>query len=170
MKFSLKWFWVLSVVALIFIPSPAQGQFAFDENPLLNKQAPDFTLKTLTGESMSLSQFRSNEPTIIFFWATWCPHCREELKTLGKNAAAIQKTGIKILLVDIEESARQVKAFIDKYSVPFTVFLDEKSEVAEQYSLIGVPTLFLIDKDGVIIAMEHELPVNYIEMLKPVKK
>ena len=166
MRVSVKWLFPLALAALVLIPVAAQGQFAFDENPLVGKQALDFTLKTLSGQTMSLNQYRQGSPAIIFFWATWCPHCRDELKVLSRQSEDLQRRGIKILLVDIEESPRQIHALIDKYHFPFEVFLDEQSAISDQYSIVGVPTLFFINKDGVVTSMEHELPENYAELLK----
>jgi len=152
---------------LVFSPPAARGQFIFDENPLVGKQAPDFTLKTLEGSEVSLNQYRGTDPALVFFWATWCPHCRDELRTIAKQADLFQKNGIKIVLVNLEENPRQVKAFVDKLKLPYNnVFLDETSKVGEQYSIIGLPTVFFIDKDGVIARMEFGLPENFMETLK----
>ncbi len=165
MKWLSKWFWVLSVVMLICIPFKAEGQFSFDENPLIQKQAPNFTLKLSSGATMSLNQYRGSDSAIIFFWATWCPHCRGELKTLGKLEEVFKKNNIKIVLVNVEESPRLVQAFMDKIKLPYSVFLDEHSEISEQYSIIGLPTLFFIDRGGIVVAMEHGLPDNFMTML-----
>lgn len=156
---------VMALVTLVSGPTAARAQFFFDENPLIGKQAPDFTLKTLQGDEVSLTQLREGQPAIIYFWATWCPHCRTEFKMLGKQAEELKKKGIKILLVNLEESPRQIHPFVEKFKVPFPVLLDEKSEVSEEYSIIGVPTLFFINKDGVVLAMEHQLPKGYEQML-----
>ncbi len=166
MKNFYKIFFIAVVLIFCFSPLSAQGQFVFDENPLIGKQAPDFMLNLTSGESMSLNKYRGSEPAIIFFWATWCPHCREELRTLSRESERFVKSGIKIVLVNVEENPRLVKAFIDKIKLPYSVFLDETSEVAGQYSIIGLPSLFFVDKNGVVSGMEHGLPQDYLEMLK----
>ena len=166
MKFRHQFILLLSLTLLVFSPLTAQSQFKFDENPLVGKQAPDFNLKTTAGTEMSLNQYRGSDPALVFFWATWCPSCREELRLLSKQADLFQKSGIKIVLVNLEENPRQVKAFTDKLKLPFNVFLDETSKVGEQYSIIGLPTVFFIDKEGVIVRMEFGLPENFLESLK----
>ncbi len=166
MKNFYKIFLIAAVVMFCFSPLSAQGQFIFDENPLIGKQAPDFTLNLTSGESTSLNKYRGSDTAIIFFWATWCPSCREELRILTRESERFAKSGIKIILVNVEENPRLVKSFIDKIKLPYPVFLDETSEVAGQYSIIGLPSLFFVDKNGVVAGMEHGLPQDYLEMLK----
>ena len=170
MKLSHKIILTVILGLLVFTPITARAQFMFDKNPLIGKQAPDFTLKTLDGADMSLNQFRGKDPALVFFWATWCPHCRTELKTLAQNADLFQKSGIKVVLVNLEENPRQVKAFTEKLKLPYSVFLDETSEVGEQYSIIGLPTVFFIDQDGVVVRMEYGLPENFLATLKAGRK
>ena len=166
MKLVYKFILIASLGMLVFSPLAAHGQFVFDENPLVGKQAPDFTLKMLNGPQMSLNQYRGSDPALIFFWATWCPHCREELALLSKQSAVFQNSGIKIVLVNLEENPRLVKAYVDKLKLPFNVFLDESSQVGEQYSIVGLPTVFFVDKSGVIVKMEFGLPDNFVDSLK----
>ncbi len=165
MKNFLRVFLLAVVLMFCFAPLSVQGQFVFDENPLIGKQAQDFTLNTTSGQTISLNEYRQNAPAIVFFWATWCPHCRDELRTLAKESEHFAKSGIKIVLVNVEESPRLVKSFMEKINLPYPVFLDEKSEISEQYGIIGLPTLFFVDKNGVIAGMEHGLPDNFMEIL-----
>lgn len=156
-------FFILVCGSLALLPLRAESQFNFDRNPLVGKQAPDFTLKTLKGSKLSLNEYRKGQPAIVFFWATWCPHCHEELGSLSSQIDTMQSRGIKIVLVNLDESPAEVQAFISRYNLPLEVFLDKDSRIADQYGLVGVPTLFFIDKDGVILSMEHGLPRNYAE-------
>ncbi len=144
-----------------FTSAPAQAQSFFEENQMTGQQSPDFTLKMLKQETSSLKDFRQGKPVIVFFWATWCPHCREQLKLLSEQAKAIEKKGIKVALVDLEEPAETVEAYKQRYNVPFAIFLDDEGKVAEQYSIIGVPTFFFIDQAGIIQGMEHAFPEDY---------
>ena len=145
--------------------SPARGQFFAFENPLVGEKAPDFSLKTMNGREINLTKFRGNQNTIIFFWATWCPHCREQLQQLiGGQGEEIRKKGIKILLIDAGETAAEVRSYIQHYKIGFELVLDEDSAVSEQYHLVGVPTFLFIDKTGIVRAVEYTVPENYEEM------
>ena len=139
----------------------ASGQFPFFGNPLVGEKAPDFTLTSVSGKSASLSQLRGGKPCIIFFWATWCPHCREQLKHLKSVVGELQQKGYQLLLVDLQEDAGAVKAFLDRQQLPFDVLLDADAGVAEQYGVIGVPSFYFVDASGIIQGVEHVLPEDY---------
>ena len=141
------------------------GQLFFD-HPLVGKPAPDFTLKALSGQKINLTEYRGDQPVILFFWATWCPHCRVQLKDMTKMKPRLDEQKIKLLLVDLEEQASHVKKYMDKLKSPYDVLLDENAEVAEQYRIVGVPSFFFIDKKGQIKAVEHILPKKYEEIFE----
>ena len=148
-----------------FVPSYASGQLFSFEDPLQDKPAPDFTLKTLNGKEINLAKYREGGPAIVFFWATWCPHCREQLKDLNVHGSEIEKKGIKLILVDLGEDARQVGAHMKKHNMQYDVLLDTDSAVADKYGIVGVPTFYLIDKTGVVKLIDHAMPENYAEVL-----
>lgn len=157
---------VLSCLILAAVgPSKAWGQFFFFENPLVGEQAPDFTLNTVNGKDVNLTKFRDGNAAIVFFWATWCPHCRVQLKELNGEGPEMEKRGIKIVLVDLEEGAEQVRSYLEKHEIQFNVFLDSDAAVSQKYGIVGVPTYFFIDKSGIVQAVEHEIPENYEEIL-----
>ena len=161
----MRGFLVLGLLAMTFYPSPASGQFFFMENEAIGKPAPDFTLSTVDGKKMSFSQFRGTDKAIVFFWATWCPHCRKELGDLVLKKEEFTTKGIKIALVDVGEDEAAVKQYLQKNKVDFTVFLDEDSLAAQNYNLVGVPTFLFIDAKGIVRDLEYNLPPNYDEIL-----
>jgi len=141
--------------------SQAAGQYFFFENPLLGKPAPEFKLDTVKGRNESLTAFRDGKPAVIFFWATWCPHCREQLRGLNKEVEVFKEKEIKIALVDLGETAKQVQSYIDKNKIDMDVFLDKDSAIAEKYGVVGVPTFIFVDENGVVQGVEHFLPDDY---------
>ncbi len=165
---------ILVIAAFIsfvsFNPRPASAQF-FDlqkleeQNPLIGKKVLEFNLPTVNGKRISLTQYRAGKSAIIFFWATWCPNCHEKIDKLSKSATEMKNKGIQIILVDIGENAKAVDSYVKRNKVPYDVFLDENSKVAEDYDIIGVPTFFFVGKDGIVKAMEHSIPDNYEEIL-----
>gem|GEM_PF-334737 len=158
-------FVILGLLFICFRPSVATGQFYFMENDGVGKPVKDFTLPTVGGAQMSLADFRKQDKTIVFFWATWCPHCRRELGNLVQKKEELAQQGIKIALVDVGEDEATVKQYLQKNKVDFTVFLDQKTAVAESYNIIGVPTFYLVDKQGVVRDVQYGLPENYEESL-----
>ena len=149
---------MIIMLGVSFNPSFASGQFFSMENPLTGKPAIDFTLDTLSGKRQSLNQLRDGKRAMVFFWATWCPHCREQLHVLSAQKGTIEKKGIKILLVDLGETKEEVAAHVQRNKIDFDVLLDLDSAVAEKYALIGVPTFIFVNEKGIVKAVKHALP------------
>jgi len=160
MKKHIYGFVVVFTMAIFFNPHQASGQFFFMENEKTGKEVQDFTLKVVNGEEVRLKKYRDGKKTIIFFWATWCPHCRTELGRLNEEKASFEKQNIKIALVDVGEKEDIVDKYIRKNNITFDVFLDVESKVANMYGLIGVPTFYFVDKDGIVLDVQHSLPEN----------
>ena len=114
------------------------------------EKAPDFVLKDLQGRKFRLSE-NWGKPVLLIFGATWCPYCRDEIPRLKDIYANYSKRGLVILNIDIQESKEKVSRFAESYKLPYRVLLDEKADVAESYGVQGVPTMFLIDKKGMIL-------------------
>jgi len=162
------WFRVSVAVILAFfvlgsggflLAQPSFLQFL--NNQQIGKAAPDFTLKTLKGESVNMTKYRGGKKAIVFFWATWCPHCRTALKNLNKDYTDIEKKGIKIIIVDLAETTQEVAYYAKKNKIALDIFLDTEGDLAEPYGIIGVPTFYFIDESGIVRAIEHALPANY---------
>jgi thiol-disulfide isomerase/thioredoxin len=107
---------------------------------------------------------------IIFFGATWCPACRGEMPHYKALYDKYAQRGLKFLYIDINESTRKVARFARENSFPFLVLVDLDGSVANDYNLIGVPTLFLLDKEGNIISISHQVSDLSIDALFPAKK
>lgn len=133
--------------------------------PEAGKSAPYFKLENLAGGQTSLSDFRVR-PVMLFFWATWCPYCRDKFPDLGKEYAEMKKSGIELLAIDIGEPKERVEKFLSNKNAEFPVLLDSDSRVAYAYSLIGVPTFILIDSRGKIRFQGNNFPGNYKQILK----
>lgn len=111
-------------------------------------EAPDFTLKDLSGQSISLSDYRGRK-VILNFWATWCPPCKVEMKDFQTFHLQKKDQDIVILAVNIDPKSN-VKGYIEKMGITFQVVLDEGDEVNEQYEVFAVPTTYFINENGII--------------------
>ncbi|MBI3602443.1 MAG: TlpA family protein disulfide reductase [Candidatus Omnitrophica bacterium] len=156
-------FIILVIFALASPYALAMGNLPSNEltDSLIGKPAPEFTLQTVSGAQQSLTQARAGKKAVIFFWAAWCPHCRQELRNLAFHLQTIQNKGIQILLVDVGEAKEDVKAYLDHRKLPLDSFVDEDNTVAGRYGVEGIPTLFFIDEKGMVRAIEHEFPEDY---------
>ena len=109
--------------------------------------APDFTLPTLDGEDITLSDLRGRA-VLINFWATWCPPCRLEMPAMQRVYERYKEEGFVVLAVNFREGQEQVKPFVEELGLTFPVLLDEKGNVASQYRVIGLPSSYFVDKEG----------------------
>ena len=141
--------------------------YAFNimENKLINEIAPDFTLQDLSGQDISLSDLQG-KGVIIFFWTTWCPHCRNALPVLSREYQDMLDSDIELLAINIRESKELVESYAQRNSLDFPVLLDWDSEVASTYEVVGVPTIVLVSSEGKIVSVSNSLPEDYRELLK----
>lgn len=128
--------------------------------PTKGHPAPDFTLTTLDGREVSLSDFEG-QPVIINFWATWCGPCRVEMPHLQEAYTTHQDEGLVVLGVNLtqRDSVNAVPGFLDEFGLTFPIVLDKNGNVAEAYNVIGQPASVFVNKDGTV----HEVfygPVN----------
>lgn len=154
--------WLLVLLSgVIFSAQPAQGQFDFMEAELVGKLAPDFTLDTLKKSDVNFHEYRDGQRAILFFWATWCPHCRTQLIELEKQRTELEKQNIRLVLIDIGESKKIVEKYINKNQIEFDVFLDVDFGLESEYQIIGVPTFYYVNEQGNITSVGHSLPDDY---------
>lgn len=128
------------------------------------KQAPDFELNTLDGETVKLSDFRG-ERVLLNFWATWCPPCRAEMPDMQKF---YEDKDVVILAVDALETERtidNVHEFAEEFGVTFDILLDENSKALTIYDVISFPTTYMIDSNGIIQNMAPGA-LNYEQMVQ----
>ena len=149
----------LIVLATLFLsPLQASGQVFFMGNPSVGREAEDFTVKSITGEETSLNEFRSGQKVIIFFWSTWCPHCREALANLEKKKKELEDQKIKVMVIDVGESKEVVSQFLERIKIEREVFLDEDAEVSNLYGVLGIPTFYFIGEDGIVRKVRNSFP------------
>lgn len=159
-KFALSIHFVMLLI-LVGCPAPegsstsGQSQKGIGEpfdikNQSIEAEAPEFSLIDLNGDTIRLSDYRG-KVVLLVFSTTWCPHCIKEIPHLKKLHNEYHSTGLEILHIDVQEGKEKVGAFADKHSLPYKVLLDEKGTVASAYGVRGIPTTFLVNKEGIIL-------------------
>ena len=128
--------------------------------------APNFSLKNLKGERVALSSFEGKSPVFIKFWATWCGYCKKEIPKIVKLRRQYSSKDLTILSIDIQESSGKVSNFAKKMGINYSVLLDQDASVATQYGVSSVPTMFLIDKEGHVVAKSHSLTSQFLELIE----
>lgn len=129
------------------------------------KKAPDFQLADLNDKTISLNDYQNKQAVVLFFWTTWCPYCRAELKTLNAEFANLAKDSIALLAINVGEPKYKVENFVNSRTLSFTVLLDKDSLAAEAYDLLGVPAYFVIDRSGRIVSEGSRFPKGILKKL-----
>jgi thiol-disulfide isomerase/thioredoxin len=109
--------------------------------------APNFTLKSLSGKNLKLSELTGNV-VLINFWASWCGPCREEMPLLNALHKKYQPLGFTVLGVNVEEQLDGAISFLEHVPVDFPILLDNTNKVSKQYKVVAMPTTVLVDRDG----------------------
>jgi len=116
-------------------------------NAAAPQPAPDFTLKSLSGENLKLSELRG-QVVLVNFWASWCGPCRQEMPLLDEMYQRYQKLGFTILGVNVEEDTAAAQAILKDHPVHFPVLFDPQSTASKLYNLNAMPTTVLVDRSG----------------------
>ncbi len=114
--------------------------------PLTGEPAPPFQLTRLSGGQGGLP--RPGEVVAVRFWADWCPFCASEMLALGPVYDRLRPRGLTILAVNVRQDPATARAFMAKLGVSYETLLDEDGAVARRYGVRGLPTTFLIGRDG----------------------
>ena len=113
----------------------------------MNKPAADFTLKSLSGKNLKLSEYAGNV-VLLNFWASWCAPCRQEMPLLNDLHNKYEKLGFVILGVNVEEQTGKARSYIADRPVDFPILFDDQNTVSKQYNVIAMPTTVMIDRNG----------------------
>lgn len=114
--------------------------------------APDFAIRTISGEVVRLSDFRG-KTVVLNFWASWCPPCRAEMPDFQEIFEQREDAGdFAILAVDklVEDTEGSVREFVEEFGLTFDVGFDATDEIVQHYGVRGLPSTFFIDRDGIL--------------------
>lgn len=109
--------------------------------------APDFTLKSRSGENIKLSDLRGNV-VMINFWASWCGPCRQEMPHLETLSKEYADYGFTLLGVNVDEKQELAEKLLAQIPVSFPILFDPTSSVSKLYNVDAMPTTILVDRDG----------------------
>jgi len=142
---------LVSIVALsgVLLPGCTGSGSASGQGPEIGKTAPEFTLKGLDGQEVSLSDLRG-KPVLLNFWASWCGPCRLEMPFLQQIYEKWTGEGLVLLAVNLQEDQNTVQEFVRNGGFTFPILLSPGNEVPLAYNIRGIPATFFIDTDGVI--------------------
>jgi peroxiredoxin len=122
------------------------------EKSLAGYLAPQFTLRNLKGNLVSLDSFKG-QVVVLNFWATWCVPCRIEMPAFENLYRRYRSQGVTVLGVSLDKGGdEKVKKFVKEYQLSFPVLMDSDGKAEKLYPSVSIPFTFVIDKAGRIVA------------------
>jgi peroxiredoxin len=124
--------------------------------PVAGTAAPDFTLADPSGKPVSLSSLRG-KMVLLDFWATWCGPCVSAVPEMKRIWGAYGSKGLVILSISLDTDMPGWKSFIQESGMNWLHVLDTRntSSATYRYGVTAIPTVFLIDKEGIVRGMSH---------------
>ena len=116
---------------------------------LINHESPKFEARTLSGEKVSLDDFRG-KVVLLSFWATWCPPCRAELPTIAKLYGEYKNKGVVVFGVN-DEDRGTARKYLEKAGLDLPTLDDSSQKAHRLYHISAIPTVFLIGADGKVV-------------------
>jgi thiol-disulfide isomerase/thioredoxin len=137
---------------------------------VLEGVAPDFTLKSRSGENVKLSEHRG-DVVMINFWASWCAPCRQEMPLLEDMYKKYGDLGFVLLGVNVEEDSSKASELLREIPVSFPILYDNKNEVTQLYKVVAMPSTVMVDRDGNMRYLHRGyLPGYEAEYVKQIKE
>jgi len=127
----------------------------------ISRQAPDFEIKNLSGKPVRLADLRTDGRVLLVFWSTRCGYCKQmipQFKAIEKN---YRNKGVRLAAVNIgSEDKPEVLRYANKFNLPYLVLNDDaqKADLAENYAVVGTPTIILIEPTGEVSYRGFKLP------------
>lgn len=137
---TLKMFARITVVSLLFcgVSSLAEVQ----KGP-----APNFTLKSLRGENLKLSEHRG-EVILVNFWATWCGVCKQQMPKINEIYVRYRDEGFTVFAINVDKDRQKVKTWLRGMRVAFPILFDSDQSVSEKFEVEDMPSTYILDRDG----------------------
>ena len=151
--------WGLVAFVLMSAP-PAAGQPALvDLLRVLHLSAyppglelPPLTGQTATGKAVSVAEIRGRV-VLINFWATWCGECRPEMPLFERLHQDFAAQGLTVLGMNVREETLRIQRYARELSLTYPLVLDPEGAIAKAYGVIGLPTTFVVSRDGRPVAL-----------------
>jgi len=112
---------------------------------------PAFTVKTLAGADAGVSGL-AGKVVLLNFWATWCPPCRQEMPSIQILHEKLKGSAFEVMAISVAEKPGTVTDFLKTNPYSFPMYLDETGSASAPFASRGIPTTFLLDKQGRAIA------------------
>jgi len=114
-------------------------------------ELPHFTAEAIKGKNLDTTEL-TGTITLLNFWATWCPPCKAEMPSIERLSSAMKGTDFRIVAISTGETRKTVEDFLKEKKYSYPMYLDSTSEIGSKFATQGIPTTYLLDKKGMVIA------------------
>ncbi|MBN6888373.1 peroxiredoxin [Cytobacillus horneckiae] len=137
----------------------------------MGKEAPDFVLVDMDGETHRLSDYKG-QGVFLNFWGTWCKPCEKEMPYINNQYKQFKDQGVQTIAVNISESKLVVNKFLERHDLDFPVVIDKDGQVKSAYGIGPLPATFLIDPEGKVVkyhtgTLTEPMVREFMEQVKP---
>ncbi len=162
-------FKTISLVLLILMAIHGCTEKKEDAPRAEPREAQEFSIELFDGAIFRLSEHRGS-PIVLNFWASWCGPCKKEAPELEKAFKRYSPKGVVFLAIAVQDTEEDARRFIKEHGLTLPTGLDKDQSIAELYGIMGVPTTFIMDREGMIVythlgAVTEELLEDELEKL-----
>jgi peroxiredoxin len=115
-------------------------------------RAPDWSGRAADGKTVSLSALRGSV-ILLNFWATWCQECRPEMPLFERMHGEFAAQGLNVIGINAREGTVAIRGYAKELGLTFPLVLDSDGKISTTYGVIGLPTTFIIGRDGRAVAL-----------------
>ena len=149
---------MIAVAVLTLLAAQAVAQESPRAAAEVGAEAPDFTLATHDGRSLTLSKLEGKRGVVLVFFATWCPSCMAEVPRVKEFVRATRDEPVLVYGVNYKQPKRVVDRFVREHRVNYRVLLDIEGGAARKYNVRGIPLIVGVDAEGIVRYRAHHLP------------
>lgn len=164
-----KQFALMGFISLLLVSNLVRAEvFSVEDSPMAPKadiSLPLVQAAQLTDKNMSLEDYRG-KTLLLDFWASWCGPCRASFPWMNEMQSKYQDQGFEVVAINLDMRPELAYAFLEQIPAEFHVLLDEDALLPDAFNVIGMPTSYLIDKEGRLRAQHvgfQEAKVNEYE-------
>jgi cytochrome c biogenesis protein CcmG/thiol:disulfide interchange protein DsbE len=139
---------------------------------MVNRPAPDFSLTTFKGTTISLKEDLRGKPVVINFWASWCPPCRIEAPLIERTWRAYRNRGLIFLGINIQDRKEDALNYMREFGITYPNGPDPTGEISIDFGVSGLPVTFFVSSKGEVVrrwvgAIEKSVLISAIEEIMP---
>lgn len=137
---------VFSSLCLGFLVLAGCGEKA--ASLVTGRPTPAFVLERLDRQKTDFPSQFAGKVVALRFWADWCPFCKSEMQAIEPVYQRLHSQGLEILAINVRQDRDTARAFLEQLDISYPALLDPQGDVARAYGVIGLPTTFVIDREG----------------------